>query len=138
MSKNVRFALYWVGALLVGAVLSTRFPLWAMPSAFRRIYQSGILHIGGHLFIYGVLAALIAGQLWRHTSAGLLNWRAGVTLAAVLLVGVLQELAQMAARGLGAFRVNEFFDLGVDLAGGLAGLIAFYLARRRTAQQECD
>jgi hypothetical protein len=54
-------------------------------------------------------------------------------LALVLAVGMMQEGAQMLARGLRSVRVNEVFDLGVDMTGAVLGLVVYYLWRRRYA-----
>ncbi|MBN1284552.1 MAG: hypothetical protein JXB47_04065 [Anaerolineae bacterium] len=134
MSKT-RIAVAWAAAMIFAAGIMTYFPIMAVPRTVRRFLNSEPVHIVAHLFLFAVLAALIAGRLWRGPTArrlrGLLNWRTLLVLLLIFGVGVLQETAQLIGRHLPAFRAEEVFDLGVDLVGACIGLVIFH---RRRAQ----
>jgi len=127
---NVRTRIRWFVVLwLIGILfpvawfssLTTETTAW-----FNQVFGPLWVHIVMHAGLYLVLAlclAWLAGDHWRQ------RWP--LILAAVVLVGVLQEMVQMwgAGRWPGA---DEVFDLTVDVSGGLIGLGLFALARSRS------
>ncbi len=132
MSRK-RLAFTWALLMLAATLVASRFPIWRMPWIVRRFYFSEKMHIVMHLVLFIVLAILIASALWRRGElrglSALANWRLLAFLASILLVAVAQEVVQLRARGLAVFRVYEVFDLGVDLAGALGGLVVFHTGR---------
>jgi VanZ family protein len=128
MFRN-RKAILWTAALVAGAVISVRFPVPRMPWIVQRIYWSEKAHVIAHMILFGVLAVLVAGRLWRRPPTWF-SWRTAAVLALVLAAGMAQEAAQMLVRGLRSVRANEVFDLCVDLSGALLSLAVYYLWRR--------
>ncbi len=130
MSKT-KIIVAWIAAMIAGAILSVRLPIMRMSGAVQHIYFSEFLHISAHMFLFGVLVFWVTGLFWQRPAAnlraGLLNWRSMVILLFILCVGVLQEGAQLLARGLPSFRINEFFDLGVDFVGAWLGMLVFHI-----------
>ncbi len=88
-------------------------------SATLRYYFDGLfaaewVHIIGHIFLFGGLALLLV-----HFFELRLERRTVILLAVIILaVGGLQEYFQMQTKGLNHFRIDEYFDLIVDLTGG--------------------
>lgn len=126
MSKT-RIVVAWATAMIFAAGVLTYFPVMSMPRTIRRLYKSELVHIAAHMFLFGVLAALIAGWLWHDSQERrrLFHWRTLLVLLLIFCVGVLQETVQLWGRGLPYFRINEVFDLGVDIAGACIGLALF-------------
>ncbi len=113
--------LVWLGVVWVIGILfpmawfSGRSPL--VNQWFERLFSPPWMHIVMHAGLYAVLAALgvlLARQFGRPLCLSLLS---------VALVGLLQEVIQttLAGRVVGS---GEWFDLGVDLTGGLLGFLA--------------
>ena len=122
----VFLALWVVGILFPMAWASGRSPV--MNLWFERIFSPPWMHVVMHAGLYAVLAvmgAMLARQFGRPLYFG---------LAGVLVIGILQEVIQttLAGRAVGG---GELFDLGVDLSGGLLGLLAVsaveFLRKRR-------
>lgn len=83
------------------------------------------MHVVMHFSLYAVLAVLGAHVLLMRGKNVL--WAFGV----VVLAGVLQEGLQVVTQGGWPGWGAELFDLGVDLAGGILGLIAAYAGRKK-------
>lgn len=117
--------------LLLFFVLGMIFPLnWLREeSAFLRIHFDHIfapewMHVIGHLVLFSVLVFLILNTF--HLP---FDWRTLLLLlAAILIVGLLQEGLQLPTKGR-AFGWPEVFDLAVDLVGGVLG-VSFFIAYR--------
>jgi hypothetical protein len=114
----------WIITLLW--MLGILFPLAALGSSwdvfgqvFDRVFSPGWMHVLMHALLYAVLGFLLARLV---SPAG---WK-GVLLACCLclLAGILHESIQVLALGFFPGLGAELFDLGVDLAGGTAGVFA--------------
>jgi len=126
--------LVWLGVVWVIGILfpmawfSGRSPL--LNQWFERVFSPPWMHIVTHAGLYAVLASLgvlLARQWGRPPYLG---------LAGVAVIGVLQEVIQTALAGR-AVGGGEWFDLGVDLAGGLLGFLAA-LALERHRQNRAN
>ena len=83
---------------------------------FDTLFKMEWVHIVAHLFIYAGLVMLFESAFSLE-----LNLRTALLLLGVILAaGGLQESFQLLVKGHG-FGVEEWFDLGVDLVGGLLG-----------------
>lgn len=106
-------------------LLAMLFPLnWVwqesifMQRNFTRLFNTEWVHIPAHIFLFAGLALL----LWFVFKFPF-DARSAVMLAAVvLLVGGLQEVLQLQAKGRG-FGWPEVFDLSVDLNGAALGFV---------------
>ncbi|MDH3494435.1 MAG: VanZ family protein [Acidobacteriota bacterium] len=86
----------------------------------------GAIRKVAHLFEYAVLA-IVAARAYRHSSKVYLHgfWSAA-SLATVLVVASADEFNQ----SLNPLRTGSAFDVAIDVAGGLIGVIAVTLAIR--------
>ena len=102
--------------------------------AFKAIFDAEWTHVAAHLALFATLAILLSAAFrssaHRRTVPGI--------LLTILLVGSLQEGLQFISQGVMPLRPLAFggpvFDLGIDLAGGMAGLGIFYPLRLRINQ----
>ena len=121
--------------ILFGWLVGILLPMYSFRSlspeyreVFDRVFRTQAAHVLMHLFLYAVLACLVASFLPASVRRSR-GRTVVVTLLAVGVVGILQEVIQMRAKA-GMPGADEFFDLGVDLAGGLLGIAAFLSVRR--------
>jgi len=118
MMRGIFLILVAVGAVGFMIVLS------AIPRQMYSFY--GVAPLLFHFLVPTVITGLVVvGGLKEEWS------RVWVFCAAVLTV-VLAALASEAIQFLVSVRVPSFFDLGVDFAGGLLGIIVAFVYARRT------
>jgi amino acid transporter len=94
---------------------------------FDLIFSPEWMHILGHLILFSVLVFLILRSL--HLP---LNPRTFIVLLGIILmIGGAQELLQLPTKGRD-FSWPEVFDLGVDLLGGMMGVVyyGFYFRKQ--------
>ncbi len=119
--KRHLFLLFWIVGILFPMSWFTSFSP-AAQSLFNTVFSSGWVHVLMHAFLYAVLATLLVYRLY-HKQSSLLHWRrVGFILTAILVVALLQESIQLFSeqRSPGA---DEIFDIGVDLLGGMLGVL---------------
>jgi VanZ family protein len=98
---------------------------------FDRVFHAEWVHVIAHLVLFSglVVLALLAFRLPQ-------NGRTAVILTAILLaVAVVQEVLQLQVKTR-PFGGPEWFDLGVDLVGGMIGWWVYgkFWGRRRLKQ----
>ena len=122
--------------VLIFWLLAMLFPLdWlrsyspAYRSAFDAAFGAEWVHVTMHLALFAGLAILILLILKRRLDRSLVV----LILAAVLVVGVLQEGLQIAARGdwWGGVLPSSLFDLGIDLLGATVGIVIVFISHKR-------
>jgi len=119
----VWLGMVWViGILFPMAWFSGRSPL--LNQWFERVFSPPWMHIVMHTGLYAVLASL--GVLLARQFGG----PSYLSLLGVALVGLLQEVIQTALAGR-AVGGGEWFDLAVDLTGGLLGFLAALAVENR-------
>ncbi len=131
----------WRKLVLIGWIGGILFPFgwltWYSDS-YRRVFDTvfGPLwaHILMHVMLYSVLACLLAGLLLRARSPLLSRSHLGLSLLLILAIALGQEGLQLLYQGRlpGA---DEFLDVGVDLAGGVLGILLFWVQARKTSQR---
>jgi hypothetical protein len=92
----------WASTIIACAIYLHYF---ALPGVLGQAARSETFHIIAHIFLYGLLAALVS--VWCHG-------RAWVVLAAVAAAGFVQEAAQTALFG-NPMGWHELFDFSVDV-----------------------
>jgi VanZ family protein len=117
--------------LLLGWVIGILFPfgwLCVFSDTYRQVFDTlfGPLwaHIAMHILLYSVLAYLLARFLLRARFPQVSLYHLGSLLLVVLIIALLQEGLQLLYQGRlpGA---DEWLDTGVDLTGGLLGIVLF-------------
>lgn len=113
MRRKILFLTVWL-ALILFPVSWLRLIWPEFRAPFDAVFAPEWMHILSHLALFAGLGALLVGVFRWHPG----RWLLAVTV--LLLVGLLQETLQ--ALSSGNLLRYALFDLGVDLAGGLAGL----------------
>jgi hypothetical protein len=114
-SRLIMIVLWAAGILFPAAWLGRFSPTYQR--VFDAIFAPPWMHIAMHALLYAVLAALlVVGWRISFSTKNLL-----VLAGVLLLVGIGQESLQALLAGFLYFE-GALFDLGIDLAGGLAGL----------------
>ncbi|HEB12233.1 MAG TPA: hypothetical protein ENI11_00985 [Actinobacteria bacterium] len=125
MKKGISFRviilLVWVFAMLLPIYSFIRGSV-SFKLAFDRVFQTQASHVVTHLFLYSVLAYLLASVLFRSGSSA--KRLSLFVLMAVVAVAVAQEGIQMVSEDV-AFGLDEIFDVLVDLGGGIIGIALF-------------
>ena len=113
-----------VATLLIGGAIVLKLTnadqyvtVWNLNVYFRTEY----FHVPAHMLLYGTLTAGVYG-----ITGGRWRW----TLAAVMVVGFVQESAQSLLFGR-TMRSGEVFDLGVDLLSASVVLLVLDRMKRR-------
>lgn len=88
------------------------------------------MHVIMHAILFAGLVVLISLAFKVHLTIK----KAGGMLLAVLTVGLVQELIQAANTGI-LWPGGIFYDLGVDLAGGAAGILLMAGFQRLRSEQ---
>jgi hypothetical protein len=120
----------WIGlAIWVAAIL---FPLALVGRISKEtkefldwLLEPEWLHVVMHLLIYGGLAFLLAGALRRSGRPLSPLALAGVIVLVCTAQELLQNLSSVEWGGVRGAILGSAFDLGVDLIGGLLGLLIF-------------
>lgn len=125
ISVRVIILILWVFAMVL--------PLYSFTSgsasfraAFDSVFQTQASHIAMHMFLYGVLAYLVASILFKTTLSTTRFFL--FLLMAVVAVALLQESIQMISEDV-AFGFDEIFDVFVDLGGGAIGTVLYVIVR---------
>lgn len=123
------WTLIWIlGILFPMAFLGRVWP--AFGRLFDALFAPNWVHVLMHGLLYAVLAFLLVGWISPVTLTNGLK-----LIGLVLLVGLLHESLQLLSAGVWPGWEPELFDLGVDLAGALLGLLADRaLAGRKSIQ----
>lgn len=103
--------------------------------AYRRVYDTTLvsdwMYVLAHILLYAGLVLLFLGAFRFPSTRKALP----AVFRMVLMVGVMQEVTQSLSRGTIPLR-GILFDLGVDLVGGLLGLVVgtwyFHWRNRRS------
>ncbi len=132
MKRNL-FLLFWT----IGILMPMAWLLRTSPVAYRifnTLFSPVWMHILMHSLLFAVLGALLMQRL-----SGTLARRVGLTLALVLVAAILQEGFQLLSRQ-SVLHLDNLFDIGIDMLGGLLGLSAVLvfrkIAARRAAQTQ--
>ena len=86
---------------------------------FNKLFSPEWMHVAMHTSLFAVLAALLLLNLYGRLEAKRAVW---VVLALVLTAAILQEAIQLLSEQRLPHRGN-IFDIGVDMVGGLLGLL---------------
>lgn len=125
---------FWIIGIIFPMIWLTGFsPTFAR--LFDTLFEPAWVHVVMHTLLFGVLAYLVLLFLPQKSTVPL-RWHTVVlVIGVVLLVAFLQESFQLLYMGRmpGA---DELFDLGVDLSGGLLGLMIGWHFTQRIRQRE--
>ena len=122
--------IFWILAIIFPTAVVGRFSL-SFRKAFDAIFAPTWMHVLMHALLFAGL-----GMILMLTFRLPLSPRTGaVILGVVLGVGLLQEGFQAFSQGFFSLS-GTIFDLGVDLAGGLAGLMLMGWMRRSPGRTE--
>jgi hypothetical protein len=127
IAKNGRF---WWAVFLATWVCGIWFPFEALRrysagyrQAFDAVFQPAAAHVLMHAFLFAVLAVALAA--WFD---GGRRWVAARVIGTAAAAGCLQEMIQALTSP--SYDLGDgLFDLGVDVAGAVLGLVVFSLAR---------
>ena len=128
----------WLILLLLGLL----FPTAALAdysntyrSAFNAIFGPEWVHIIAHAILYAIFSFLVLRSLDQPPKRPTVF----IVLGIVLVTGCLQEIIQAASQGFDLLQPTTIsragFDLLIDLAGGLFGLVIYSLHHKRHAQK---
>lgn len=116
---------------MLGWIIGILFPfgwLCGYSDTYRQVFDTifGPLwaHIVMHILLYCVLGYLLARLLLRAPSQRMRSYHFGFLFLAVLVVALLQEGLQLLYQGR-LSGADEWLDTGVDLTGGLLGIVLF-------------
>ena len=103
--------------------------------AFDWLFHTHTSHVLMHAFLYGVMACLLSSFVPEH-----LCIRKGVAITSVLItilvMAICQEIIQTTCEQI-RIGSDEFFDIFVDLAGGLLGISIYLKKKERKRRQWC-
>lgn len=119
MRRYLLLGLWIVGIVFPMIWLTDLSP--AFTRLFNILFEPAWVHVVMHTLLFGVLAYLLF-LLAQESAAPSRGRTAVLVIGVVLLVALLQEGFQLLYLGR-APGANEVFDLGVDLNGGLFGLL---------------
>jgi FtsH-binding integral membrane protein len=124
MRSRLWVILWMLGILFPMAFLGRIWPAYGR--LFDAIFEPAWMHVVMHALLYAVLGLLLAPWIRPDSPR-----RLAVLLGFTLLVGCLQEAAQLVSAGVWPGWGPEAFDLCVDLSGVCLGLLlARSLAKR--------
>ena len=128
MPRSRILLLLWLAALLIPLGSLRRYSA-IYRQAFDAVFSPEWVHIFMHATLYVVLAVLLGLSFGKLK---FLDWRTVlIILGIIVLIGVLQEGLQVFSQaGLSFGRQvigYAVFDIGVDLVGGVIGLMSLYL-----------
>jgi glucan phosphoethanolaminetransferase (alkaline phosphatase superfamily) len=120
VEKTVKWRFLFLAAWVCGIL----FPFEALRTyseSYRQSFDTVFDHEAAHVLMHLFLFAVLAGGL-----RAFLKWP-WVLLAAAGIAGLQEAIQALTAS---QYEIADgFFDLGVDMAGAVAGLIVFRLAR---------
>lgn len=132
MKRNLLLLFWTIGILMPVAWLVRPSPV--AYRIFNTLFSPVWMHILMHSLLFAVLGALLMQRL-----SGTPARRVGLTLALVLGAAILQESFQLLSRQ-SVLHLDNLFDIGIDMLGGLLGLSAVLvfrkIAARRAAQTQ--
>lgn len=104
---------------------------------FDTVFAPQWVHIVMHTFLYLVLTYLLARLMLGARVSSLGPRHAVLLLALVLVVALLQEGFQLLYLGRwpGA---DEFMDIGVDLTGGVVGILLLWVQKGKATHQSVE
>lgn len=130
MKRNL-VLFFWIAGIL--------FPMgWFIQASplgyrlFNNLLSPEWTHIAMHTFLFAVLAAMLMLNLYGRLDAKRAVW---IVLALVLTAAILQEGIQLLSQQRLLNRGN-IFDIGVDMVGGLLGLLIFLGVRKMAEDWE--
>ena len=130
MKRNLLLIFWTVGILSPMAWLVQASPITYR--LFNTLFSPQWMHIFMHTLLFAVLAAL----LMQNLSVRLAARRAvPVVLALVLCFAILQESIQLFSEQR-VLHGDTFFDIGVDMLGGVLGLLAALAFRKIVATRQ--
>ena len=116
--KRILVLFFWIAGIL--------FPMgWFIQVSpvgyrlFNNLFSPQWMHVAMHTFLFAVLAALLMLNLYGRLAAHRAVW---VVLALVFTAALLQEGIQLLSEQR-MLHADTFFDIGVDMIGGLLGLL---------------
>ena len=127
--KRHLFLIFWT----VGILFPMAWLVRASPVGFRlfnTLFSPEWMHIVMHSLLFAVLSALLMQSLYGRLAA---KGGVGVVLVLVLGVGLLQEGIQLFSEQR-LLHGNNFFDIGVDMLGGVLGVLVALRLRKMAAR----
>ncbi|MDE0197742.1 MAG: hypothetical protein OXK78_06085 [Caldilineaceae bacterium] len=127
MKRNL-FLVFWI----IGILMPMAWLVRPSPLAYRifnTLFSPAWMHILMHGLLFAVLGALLMPRL-----SGTPARRVGLTLTLVLAAAILQEGFQLLSRQ-SVLHPDNLFDIGVDMLGGLLGVLAVLTVRKRATER---
>ena len=127
MKRNL-FLVFWIIGILMPMAWLVR-PSPVAYRIFNTLFSPAWMHILMHSLLFAVLGALLMQRL-----SGKPTRRVGLTLTLVLAAAILQESFQLLSRQ-SVLHPDNLFDIGVDMLGGLLGVLAVLAVRKRATER---
>ena len=130
MKRNL-FLIFWT----VGILSPMAWLVQASPITYRlfnTLFSPQWMHIFMHTLLFAVLAALLMQNLTGRLAA---RRAVPVVLALVLCFAILQESIQLFSEQR-VLHGDTFFDIGVDMLGGVLGLLLALAFRKIVATRQ--
>ena len=127
MKRNL-FLVFWIVGILMPMAWLVR-PSPVAYRIFNTLFSPAWMHILMHSLLFAVLGALLMQRL-----SGTPARRVGLTLILVLAAAILQESFQLLSRQ-SVLHPDNLFDIGVDMLGGLLGVLAVLAVRKRATER---
>ena len=121
--KRHLFLILWILGILTPMAWLVR-PSPVAYRLFNTLFSPVWMHIVMHILLFAVLGALL-----MQRQSGTLARRIGFTMALVLGAAILQEGFQLLSRQ-AVLHPDNLFDIGVDMLGGLLGVLAVLTVRK--------
>ncbi len=128
MKRNL-FLVFWIVGILMPMAWLVR-PSPVAYRIFNTLFSPAWMHILMHGLLFAVLGALLMQRL-----SGTPARRVGLTLTLVLAAAILQEGFQLLSRQ-SVLHPDNLFDIGVDMLGGLLGVLAVLVFKTFAAKRE--
>lgn len=121
MTRKHALLFLWITGMLFPLAWLTRFSA-PYSRLFERVFNPLWMHVLMHALLFAVLAYWLARHMAGHAVAARRWHTAALILGLVLATAVAQEGIQLLykARAVGA---DEVLDIGIDLAGGVFGML---------------
>ncbi len=128
MKRNL-FLVFWIVGILMPMAWLVR-PSPVAYRIFNTLFSPAWMHILMHSLLFAVLGALLMQRL-----SGTPARRVGLTLTLVLAAAILQEGFQLLSRQ-SVLHPDNLFDIGVDMLGGLLGVLAVLVFKTFAAKRD--